>query len=197
MLKSDINLEAVQLPACFFHQASDLLVQQVINYLISKTHKGTKQQKSRSLISGGNSKPWAQKGTGRARASSTRSPHFRGGAVTFARVGSITRRQLKCNKKMYQSALAHLLSQRYASGMITIVDHIDVVSHKTKDSMHLNGTFYLTHDELSPNLVLSTRNRMNVHLVCSLCPLDLIKSKHLTITKHALSGLTQYLQTIC
>src|SRR5690606_22155425 len=91
---------------------------------------GTRAQKSRSEVSGGGQKPWRQKGTGRARAGTTRSPLWRGGGVTFAaRPQDYTQ---KVNKKMYRGAMRAILSELARQNRLVVVDEFKVEAPKTK-----------------------------------------------------------------
>ena len=164
------------------------LIQQVIQYCISLEHKGTKQQKNRSTISGGNKKPWRQKGTGRARASSIRCPIFRGGAVTFARRGE-AKHSSKCNKNMIRLCMSSLLTSSLVNGQLEFIDSISVSSSKTKHFPLNNCTLFLHPAEITDNIVLASRNLHHVYVTTTLNPLDVIRAQKLIITSKALESL--------
>lgn len=174
------------------------LVHQVINAFQAGGRQGTKQNKSRSDVSGGGRKPWAQKGTGRARSGTTRSPLWRKGGVTFA--AQPRDYSQKVNRKMYRKALACILSEQLRRGNILVSQDIDTDSHKTKnmiDHLKQHGWSQITivTDSISENLFLSVRNIPKVYLIddLSINPIVLFQSARLLFSVEALNRLQEQL----
>ena len=129
--------KTLQVPDSLFNQeVNDNLITQLINSFIDNGHQGTKAQKNRSQVSGGGKKPWRQKGTGRARAGTSRSPIWRGGGVTFA-AKSKSSSPKKINKKMYKSAMKSILSSLAKENKVFISQSLDISSNKTKETHNL------------------------------------------------------------
>ena len=152
---------------------------------------GTKAQKNRSAVSGGGKKPWKQKGTGRARAGTSRGPIWRSGGVTFA--AKPRDYSQKVNKKMYKGAISVILSELLRKDRLKIVSDIEIKEPKTKNitslmkSLDLKDALLMT-DELDENLYLSSRNLYHVG-VCdtqSIDPVSLIGYENVVLTKAAL-----------
>jgi len=129
----------------------------------------TAQTKNRSAVSGGGKKPWAQKGGGRARAGSTRSPIFVGGGVAF---GPSTNRNYdqKVNKKQKRLALMHALADMAANDKLLVVDTISIESGKTKDAMaFVNGLeqrdVLVVKEMIDDKTFLAFRNLQNAYLI--------------------------------
>ena len=138
------------------------LVHQVVNSFIARGHTGTKKQKSRAEVSGGNSKPWPQKGTGRARAGMSSSPLWRGGGRIFPNSPEENFSQ-KVNKKMYRAGMRSILSQLAREGRLNVVDQFNLDAPKTKEladkvkAMGLDSVLIIV-DQVSENLYLASRN---------------------------------------
>lgn len=105
------------------------LVSQVVQAYLANGHTGTKAHKSRSDVQGGGHKPWRQKGTGRARAGTSRSPIWRGGGVTFAARPS--HRRVKVNRKMYRKAMCCILSELIRQNRLVATSEFDIDAPKT------------------------------------------------------------------
>lgn len=134
----------------------DLVHQAVVAYMAG-ARQGTKAQKTRSEVSGGGKKPWRQKGTGRARAGTIRSPIWRSGGVTFA--AKPRNHEQKLNKKMYRAALRCILSELNRQERLVVVEAFDVEAPKTKSLLSKLAQFDLNDvlivsDEVSENLYL-------------------------------------------
>ncbi|MCB1878865.1 MAG: 50S ribosomal protein L4, partial [Gammaproteobacteria bacterium] len=114
----------------FAAKMNDALVHQVVTAYMASARSGTKAQKNRSAVSGGGSKPFRQKGMGRARAGTSRSPIWRSGGVTFA--ASPSNHAQKVNRKMYRGALRSILSELVRQERIIVVPDISVGTPKTK-----------------------------------------------------------------
>ena len=106
------------------------LVHQIVTAYLAAARAGTAAQKTRSEVRGGGAKPWRQKGTGRARAGTSRSPIWTGGGVTFA--AKTRDYSQKVNKKMYRGAIRSILSHAAAEGRLIVVDSLEVSEAKTK-----------------------------------------------------------------
>lgn len=133
------------------------LVHQLVTAHLAGARQGSKAQKTRADVSGGGAKPWKQKGTGRARASTTRGPLWRGGGVTFAaRPRSF---EQKLNKKMYKKGMKVILSELVRQDRFVVTDAIDLPAPKTKA---LAG--YLKNLGLSDVLIVSGGENQNLDL---------------------------------
>lgn len=152
----------------FGREFNEALVHQVVTAYLAGGRAGTVQQKTRADVSGGGKKPWKQKGTGRARAGSIRSPLWRGGGKTFA-----ARPQdwsQKVNKKMYRGAICAILSELVRQGRLIVVDSFAVDAPKTKllveklNSMDVADVLIVT-DNVDENLYLAARNLHTVDVV--------------------------------
>ena len=153
----------------FARDFNENLIHQVVTAYLAAARAGTKGQKSRSDVSGGGAKPFRQKGTGRARAGTIRSPIWRGGGKTFAAVPRDYSQ--KVNKKMYRSALRSILSELVRQERLIIVDKFALEAPKTKElnnklkEMGVSNALIVM-ENVDDNLYLSARNLMNVD-VCA------------------------------
>ena len=174
-----------------------LVHQSVVTYLAG-ARQGTVKQKTRSEVRGGGRKPWRQKGTGRARSGTIRSPIWRSGGVTFAaRPQDFSK---KLNKKMYRGAMQCILSELIRQERLIVVNEFAVVSHKTKDLVTKLKDFYLDHvlivsDQIEENLYLAARNlhKVDVLDVSGLDPVSLIGFEKVLITVPALKKAEEML----
>ena len=181
--------KSLKVPDSLFNQeVNDNLINQLVNSYIDNGHQGTKAQKNRSQVSGGGKKPWRQKGTGRARAGTSRSPIWRGGGVTFA-ARSKSSNPKKINKKMYKVAMKSILSSLAKSNKVFISQGIEVGSSKTKEMVSLLKKIdfdkgLLIFKELNENLILASRNIPNIEVteIKSLNPISLLKHKAILIS---------------
>lgn len=180
---------------------NEKMIHQIITSYTSNIHIGVKKQKSRSEVSGGGKKPWRQKGTGRARAGTIRSPIWKGGGKTFAAKG-IKRRERKINKKTYKIGMKVIISQLIRDKRISIIDEIESQNNKTK--MLLNEINYLNDIEnsifvlkdVNEYINLASRNLKNIIILSykNLNPLILLKFKKIFITISAIKALEEYLK---
>lgn len=144
----------------------DLIHQVVVSYQ-ANGRQNTKGLKNRSAVSGGGSKPWRQKGTGRARAGTSRGPLWRTGGVTFDQPKQFN---LKVNKKMYRGAMRSILSTLVKQDRLIAVSELSVASPKTKElvaklkQLDLEKVLIVS-DKVDENLYLSARNLSNVSVV--------------------------------
>ncbi len=180
--------------AVFGRDYNESLVHQLIVAYFAGARSGTKAQKTRSEVSGGGAKPWRQKGSGRARAGTTRSPLWRTGGVTFAaRPRSYAQ---KLNKKMYRAAMRSILSELLRQGRLVVSDDIYPSAPKTKEflkkleSIGVSRGLLVT-DAIDENLFLAARNLRDI-LVCtvtSVNPVALVHSERVVLTSQAAKQL--------
>ena len=190
--------KSLKVPDSLFNQdINDNLINQLINSYIDNGHQGTKAQKNRSQVSGGGKKPWRQKGTGRARAGTSRSPIWRGGGVTFA-ARSKSSNPKKINKKMYKVAMKSILSGLAKANKIFISQGLEVESPKTTEMVGLLKKIgfnkgLLIFKELNENLILSSRNIPNIEVteIKSLNPVSLLKHKAILISEDCFKELEE------
>ncbi|GAB2894687.1 50S ribosomal protein L4 [Microbulbifer echini] len=175
----------------------DLVHQAVVAYMAG-ARQGTKAQKNRSDVSGGGKKPWRQKGTGRARAGTIRSPLWRSGGVTFA--ADPRDHSVKLNKKMYRAALRCILSELARQERLVVVESFDVDAPKTKQLVSKLAQFDLSDalivtEEVSENLYLASRNlhKIDVRDVQAIDPVSLIRFDKVVVTVSALKKIEEVL----
>jgi len=136
---------------------NETLVHQVVNAYMAGGRSGNSAQKTRSDVRGGGAKPWRQKGTGRARAGTIRSPIWKGGGVTFA--SSKRDYSQKVNKKMYRAAMRSVFSELARSGRLTVVDSIPVSTPKAKELRVAMKDW-----DLADALIIDANDNDNLHL---------------------------------
>ena len=199
MKLKNIEGKAVTLDdAVFAREYNETLVHQAVVAYMAAGRSGTKAQKTRSDVSGGGSKPWNQKGTGRARAGTSRGPIWRKGGVTFAaRPRDYSQ---KLNKKMYRAAMCSIFSELVRSDSLIIVDDFKVKEPKTKLMVaqlerYKTNNALLVGDELDDNVKLSIRNIPNcdVSSVSGLNPVSLIAHDKVVITSAAIGKVQEWL----
>jgi len=174
------------------------LVHQVVVAFMSAARSGTKAQKNRSAVSGGGAKPFRQKGTGRARQGTIRSPIMRSGGVTFA--AQPRSYEQKVNRKMYQGALRSILSELVRQDRMLVVDDFSVAAPKTKElaaklsEVGANDALIIT-ESFDENLMLASRNlyRIETRTLNEVDPVSLIGFEKVIITAAALKALEEKL----
>ena len=174
-----------------------LVHQSVVTYLAGG-RQGTVQHKTRSDVRGGGRKPWRQKGTGRARSGTIRSPIWRGGGVTFAaRPRDFSK---KLNKKMYKGAMRCILSELVRQNRLVVVDDFVVDNHKTKELVSKLREFGLDNvlivsESVEQNLYLATRNLHKVDVLdaLGLDPVSLIGYENVLMTVSAVKKVEEML----
>lgn len=177
--------------AVFAQDFNEGLVHQVVVAYMAGARAGTKAQKSRSAVRGGGIKPWRQKGTGRARAGTIRSPLWRGGGTTFAAVPRDFSQ--KVNKKAYRAAVRSILSELVRQDRLILVDAFAVDSPKTKgliaklEGLGLTGALIVSHDP-DENLYLAARNLPEVDVFDTeiIDPVSLVRFDKVVMTVDAL-----------
>ena len=184
--------------AAFGRDFNETLVHQAVVAYMAAGRAGTKAQKTRSEVRGGGIKPWRQKGTGRARAGTTRSPIWRTGGVTFA--AKPRDYSQKLNKKMYQGAIRSIFSELVRQERLVVVADLTVDSPKTKDFLAqitpIAGTDVLIVSlDVTENLYLASRNLSKVEVsdVAGLNPVSLIAHEKVVITVDALRAVEEWL----
>ena len=185
-------------PEAIFNQTVNKeLITQLVNSFVSNSHQGTKAQKNRSDVRGGGKKPWRQKGTGRARAGTIRSPIWRGGGVTFA-ARSKSSGPKKINKKMYKSAMRSIFSSLAENNKIFLSKDISIENPKTKELLKLlekikfNSGLIIVND-LSSNLELAARNIPHIEVTDAnfINPIKLLKHDAVLIAEGCLPKLEE------
>jgi len=182
----------------FGREYNEALVHQVVTAYLTTARQGTKQQKNRSDVSGGGIKPWRQKGTGRARAGSIRSPLWRkGGKVFAARPRDYTQ---KVNRKMFKGAMCAILSELLRQDRLNIVEDFSLSGPKTKElkdklkAIDVTDALLVT-QEVDENLYLSARNMRNIDAcdVSTVDPVSLVGYKKIVMTKSAVAKFEEML----
>lgn len=177
--------------ATFGKEFNEALVHQVVTAYLAGGRQGTRAQKNRSDVRGGGKKPWRQKGTGRARAGTIRSPLWRSGGVTFA--ASPQDHSQKVNRKMYRAAMRAILSELVRQERLVVVEEISVEAPKTKqlvaklNELGLEKVLIVT-EEIDEKLYLAARNIPNVDVVDAAAadPVSLIAFDKVLVTVSAL-----------
>ncbi len=190
-IKGD-NVGSVQLSdVTFARPYNEDLIHQAVTAYLSAGRQGSRAQKNRSEVRGGGKKPWKQKGSGRARAGSSRSPIWRSGGVTFA--ATHQDHSQKLNRKMYRAAMSSILSELIRADRLLVIDSIDVESPKTKLlkqqlSPISAKSILIVADQVNENLYLAARNLMNVDVrdVSGVDPVSLVGYDKVVITVLAL-----------
>ena len=182
----------------FGQDFNETLVHQLVTKYLSAARAGTKAQKNRSAVSGGGSKPFRQKGTGRARAGTTRGPIWRSGGVTFA--AQPRSFDQKLNKKMYKVGIRSIFSELLRQNRIAVCDDILPSSPKTKELLaKIKDINYkrllIISDELNENLILSARNVPYLAVVTptSVDPVSLVSADMVISTSSALKQIEERL----
>jgi len=177
---------------------NEALVHQIVTAYQSAARSGTKSNKSRSDVRGGGAKPWRQKGTGRARAGTSRSPIWRSGGVTFA--AQPRNFSQKVNRKMYRSAMRSMLSELNRQQRLAFVSEFSIAEPRTKlllsklKEMDLSDVLIVTSDT-DENLYLAARNLHHVDVmdVSEINPVSLLAYKSVLITAEAVKTIEERL----
>jgi len=184
--------------ATFGRDFSEALVHQVVTAYLAGARAGTKAQKTRSDVRGGGRKPWKQKGTGRARAGTIRSPIWRGGGVTFA--ARPQDHSQKVNRKMYRGALQAILSELVRQERLIVLDSFELSTPKTRDLLAKLAELgfekgLIVTPEVDGNLFLATRNVPRVYAmdVASLDPVSLVGADKVIMTVDAVKKIEEWL----
>lgn len=184
--------------AIFGAEFNEALVHQVVNAYLAGARSGTKGQKNRSAVRGGGAKPWAQKGSGRARAGTSRGPIWIGGGRAFP--GHNRDFSQKVNKKMYRGAMKAIFSELARTERLVVVDDFKVDAPKTKDfvaklnTLNLKDALVIT-EGFDEYLYLSARNLYHADVcdVASIDPVSLVGFKSIVVTQGAIKQLEEKL----
>ncbi len=184
--------------AAFGVEFNEALVHQVVTAYLADARAGTKAQKNRAAVRGGGAKPWRQKGTGRARAGTIRSPIWVGGGRTFA--AKPRNYSQKVNKKMYRAALRSVLSELVRQDRLVVVKSLDLEAPKTKLlAAYLKGlgldNVLILNEAFDEKIFLAARNLPNVGIcdASSIDPVVLIRFEKVLITLPALKLIEERL----
>ena len=184
----------------FDYSASRTLVWEAVRAFQAAQRKGTHATKNRSQVRGGGRKPWRQKGTGRARVGSLRSPLWKSGGIIF---GPQPRNyEQRFPKKKRRGAVKLVLSDKLKNDRITVLENLSLASHQTRKflelikALNLDGKVLVVDDQDNRNLYLSTRNLPSVKTIRSLSVniVDLLHHDHLMISRGAILKLQEVLQ---
>ena len=184
--------------AVFGQDYNETLVHQLVTRYLAGARQGTKAQKTRSDVSGGGIKPWRQKGTGRARSGTARSPIWRTGGVTFA--ARPRNYDQKLNKKMFRVGIRSILSELLRQDRLVISAEVLAISPKTKalkaqlNAVEAKRTLIVV-NEVDMNLALASRNIPYVEVVeaANLNPVLLVAADKVIVTPSALQQLEERL----
>jgi large subunit ribosomal protein L4 len=198
LVLKDANSALEVSEATFGRDFNEALVHQVVVAFGAGARQGSRAQKTRSEVRGGGAKPWRQKGTGRARAGTIRSPIWRSGGVTFA--AKPQDHSQKVNKKMYRGAIQSILSELVRQERLIVVEKFTVETPKTKElisklkEFELKDVLIVT-SEVDENLFLSARNlyKVDVRDVQGIDPVSLIAFEKVLMTADAVKQLEESL----
>ncbi|RZO28562.1 MAG: 50S ribosomal protein L4 [SAR86 cluster bacterium] len=182
----------------FSKEFNESLIHQAVVSFMASSRQGSAKQKNRSEVRGGGKKPYRQKGTGRARAGTIRSPLWRGGGVTFAsRPRDFSK---KINKKMYRAAIKSIFSELVRQNRLVAIEKPTLKKPKTKEVASFLNEFSLSKvliitDELDMNLYLSARNIPNVDVITvrEINPINLLKPQKVAVTGEALKQIEEWI----
>jgi large subunit ribosomal protein L4 len=182
----------------FAKEYNESLVHQVVTAYLAGARQGTRAQKTRSEVRGGGRKPWRQKGTGRARAGTIRSPIWRSGGVTFA--AKPQDHSQKVNKKMYRAALRSIFSELVRQDRLVVVESLVVETPKTKaftaqlKDLGVESALIVS-ENVEENLYLASRNipGIDVRDVIGIDPVSLVAFEKVLVTVSALKKIEEML----
>ena len=182
----------------FAREYNEELIHQVVTAYMAGARQGTRAQKNRAAVRGGGKKPWRQKGTGRARAGTIRSPIWRSGGVTFA--AQPQDHSQKVNRKMYRAALQSIMSELARQDRLVVVESMDLPEPKTKLLVKQLGEYgvdnvLIVSAEVDENLYLASRNlhKVDVRDVEGIDPVSLIGHEKVLVTVAAVKKFEEML----
>ena len=199
MINAKGNAKMSVSEAAFGREFNEGLIHQAVVTYLAGARAGTRGHKNRAAVRGGGAKPWRQKGTGRARAGTIRSPLWRGGDKTFAATNQDHSK--KMNKKMYRAAMQAILSELVRQDRLVVVEEFKVDSPKTKDLLKklngigINDNVLLVTEDDDVNLYLAARNlaKVDVEDVAGLNPVNLVGSDKVVMTAAAVKRVEELL----
>jgi len=182
----------------FGKEYNEALVHQVVTAYLAGARQGTRAQKNRAAVRGGGKKPWRQKGTGRARAGTIRSPLWRSGGVTFA--AKPQDHTQKVNRKMYRAALRSIISELARQDRLMVVENLELEAPKTKllarqlEELGVDNVLIVS-DGVEENLYLAARNlrKVDVRDVEGVDPVSLIGHENVMVTVNAVKKFEEML----
>ena len=186
--------------ALFGREYNEALIHQVVVAYQANARQGTRAQKGRADVNKSHKKPWAQKGTGRARAGQANSPLWRGGGKIFPSSPDENFSH-KVNRKMYRAGLASILSQLVREDRLSVIEPLSLDSPKTKafaekiKAFGLTGTVLVVTDNLDHNMFLSSRNLPDVLVLQTreVDPVSLVRFNNVLVTRGAVAQLEEAL----
>lgn len=185
--------------AAFAKDFNESLVHQVVTAYLAGGRAGTKGQKNRAAVRGGGAKPWRQKGTGRARSGTIRSPIWRSGGTTFA-AGNRDFSQ-KVNRKMYRSAMVSIMSELVRQERLLVIPEMKMDGPKTKElaeqlkTLGAENALIVTLD-FDQNIYLSSRNLINIEYADAqhINPVNLVRYQRVIMTVDAVKKVEEMLK---
>ena len=189
------KIKNIELSSSIFEAPiNETLIHEVVTSFLTNARSGTKAQKNRSATRGGGAKPWRQKGTGRARAGTIRSPLWVGGGKAFAAKNKTYNK--KINKKVFKSALKSILSALAKDSRLVVVDEITIEEPKTKfmvvllEKLELENVLIIL-KEVDLNIRLASRNIPNVEVISldKMNPVNLIKFDYVLMDSKVLTEI--------
>lgn len=199
LMTRDTSAQIIVNNDVFGYDYNEGLVHQAVVTFMNNARSGNSAQKTRSEVRGGGKKPWNQKGTGRARAGTIRSPLWRSGGVTFA--SKKRDYSQKINKKMYKRAMRSIISELHRTGNLIVVSDFQCSSLKTKDFIEkMNGlqieNALIVMNEVGEFEYLASRNLLQYDIcdVSALDPVNLLRFEKVLMTEDAIRKLEEQLQ---
>ena len=186
--------------ALFGRDYNEALIHQLVTAFQANARSGNRKQKARGDVNKSHRKPWAQKGTGRARAGQANSPLWRGGGKIFPSLPDENFSQ-KVNRKVYRAGIAAILSQLVREGRLSVIEQLAVEAPKTKlfaqkiKALGLQGTVLVVTDNLDDNVFLSSRNLPDVLVLETreVDPVSLVRFNNVLLTKGAVTQFEEML----
>jgi len=183
----------------FNKEFNEALIHQVVNAYLAGGRSGTKGQKNRAAVSGGGAKPWRQKGTGRARSGTIRSPIWRSGGTTFAAKNRDFSQ--KVNRKMYRSAMISIVSELIRQDRLVVIPELTMEGPKTKElaeklnALGCDHALIVTQD-FEQNIYLSSRNLVNIEYSDAqhINPVSLVRYDKVIMTADAVKKVGEMLK---
>jgi len=199
LVTKDTNASLNVSEQIFDYDYNEGLIHQAVVAFMNNARSGNSAQKTRAEVRGGGRKPWNQKGSGRARAGTIRSPIWRSGGVTFA--SKKRDYSQKLNKKMYKRAMRSIISELNRNGNLIIVSDFECSTHKTKDFITKMNELQISNalivmNEVGEHEYLGARNLYDFEVcdVASLDPVNLLRFENVLITGDAVKSLEEQLQ---
>lgn len=199
LITKDTNAQIMLSDEVFAYAYNEGLVHQAVVTYMNNARSGNSAQKTRSEVRGGGRKPWNQKGTGRARAGTIRSPLWRSGGVTFA--SKKRDYSQKLNKKMYKRALRSIISELCRTESLVVVSDFQCASHKTKDFINKMNELDIKNaliimSDVGESEYLGSRNLIDYDIcdVTTIDPVSLLRFEKVVVTEAAIKKIEEQLQ---